>query len=465
MSSPRLFLIDDEEDFCADLEAVLCSRYDIAMAHDGDTALGTIGKISPDVVLLDVEFGAGDRSGVRILEHIRALDDPPPVIMLSGSSRVSTVVEAMKLGAFHYVTKPADPPELFNLIERALAAGRRRRQIQAQRDELGRLTGSLVCSDESMFRVLEQTDTVAGTSATVMITGESGTGKEMIARRIHDGSMFSGGPFVGINCSAFPEDLIESEIFGHSPNAFTGASARMGKLELATGGTFFMDEVGEAPLSLQVKLLRALSERVFCRLGENIERRVDCRIVAATSRNLKQAMENGEFREDLFYRLNIYRIRIPTLRQRPGDILALARHFLDRFAAENSRPIAGFSPAVEDRLMQESWPGNVRELRNFVERAVINCRGGLIGLGDMFGADAGFSGSTPATAGAEHENLSLKAAGDQAKEVRERSYCRNRLREANGNVSKAAESSGVLRQSFQRKLKELGLDPDEFKSS
>lgn len=464
MIRSRLFLIDDEKDFCADLEAVLGSRYEIAMAHDGETALRDIDKISPDVILLDVEFSASDLDGVRILKLIQALDNPPPVIMLSGSSRVNTVVEAMKLGAFHYVIKPADPPELINLIEHALTEGRRSRHIQAQRGELGRLTGSLICGDEIMHRVLEQTDTVAETSATVMITGESGTGKEMIARRIHEGSQFSTGPFVGINCAAFPPDLIESEIFGHMPHAFTGATSRMGKLELAAGGTFFMDEVGEAPLDLQVKLLRALGEKTFSRLGENTERKVDCRIVAATSRDLEQAIAAGEFREDLYYRLNIYQIKLPPLRQRRGDIMVLARHFLDRFAAENSRPIVGFAQEVEDRIMSEPWRGNVRELRNFVERAVINCRARLIGLGDMFGTDPGPAVTADDLDGSGVEQVTLKCAAEQAKEARERRYCANRLRETGGNVSKAAELSGVLRQSFQRKLKELDLHPDDFKA-
>ncbi len=465
MNCPRLFLLDDDPDFCADLEAVLGSRYNIEMAHEPDAGLKKIGEVGPDVVLLDVEFENSDMNGVQILEHIRAMDNPPPVIMLSGRTRVSTVVEAMKLGAFHYVIKPADPPELFNLVERALVSGRNKRQILAQRGELGRLTGQFICGDESMFRVLEQADTVANTTATVLITGETGTGKEMIARRIHDGSNFSSGPYVGINCSAFPADLIESEIFGHGKASFPGADARMGKLELAAGGTLFMDEVGEAPLSLQVKLLRALGEKNFVRLGENVERQVECRIVAATSRDLAKAIAEGRFREDLYYRLNIYRIQLPTLSQRPGDIMVLARHFLDQYASENARPIAGFSPAVEERILQETWPGNVRELRNFVERAVINCRGGLVGLGDMFGADPGSSVVVGNGAEPQKESLPLKAASDQAKEERERRYCANRLREASGNVSKAAEASGVLRQSFQRKLRELGLDPDDFKSS
>ena len=464
MAGPHLFLVDDDQEFCADLEAVLGARYDIAMAHDGETALATMAEISPDVVLLDVDFDNSDMTGVQILEHIRAMGNAPPVIMLSGSSRVSTVVEAMKLGAFHYITKPADPPELFNLIERALAAGRRNRQILAQRGELGRLTGSLICGDVAMFRVLEQTDTVASTKATVLITGESGTGKEMIARRIHEGSSYCKGPFVGINCSAFPPDLIESEIFGHAANAFTGASSRLGKLELAAGGTFFMDEVGEAPQALQVKLLRALGEKVFSRLGENTERKVDCRIVAATGRDLERAIGEGSFRQDLYYRLNIYRIKLPPLRERPGDVMVLAKHFLDHFAAENSRPISGFSPAVEQRILRETWQGNVRELRNFVERAVINCQGGLIGLGDMFASEMEV-GTAPEVGSGELETQSLKIAAEQAKKARELSYCTNRLQEAGGNISKAAELSGVLRQAFQRKLKELGVDPDTYKPS
>jgi len=462
MRKPRIFIIDDERDFCADLEAVLSARYEVAMAHDEMSALAAIEAVNPEVVLLDVEFADGEVAGVRILEHIRALDDPPPVIMLSGHVRVGTVVEAMKLGAFHYITKPAAPPELLNLIARALASGQHRRQITAQKGELGRLTGSLICGDELMFRVLEQVDMVANTTATVLITGKSGSGKEMIARRVHEGSKVSGGPFVGINCSAFPADLIESEIFGHAANAFTNASSRIGKLELAAGGTFFMDEVGEASPALQIKLLRALGEKVFSRLGENVERRVDCRIVAATSRDLEHLITTGEFREDLYYRLNIYRIKLPPLCERPGDVMVLARHFLDRFAAENNRPISGFSTVVAERIQRERWPGNVRELRNFVERAVINCQGGLIGLGDMFGSETGARrDEAPDIA----ECLPLKVAGDQAKDERERQYCRNRLRETAGNVSKAAELSGVLRQSFQRKLKDLGVDPDEFKAA
>jgi len=460
MRGPRIFIIDDDQEFCADLEAVLNSRYEVALAHTGEEALAAIDEVNPDVVLLDVKFAGSSLSGVRILEHIRALDHAPPVIMLSGDARVGTVVEAMKLGAFHYITKPAAPPELFNLIARAVAAGQHSRQIMAQRGELGRLTGSLICGDESMFRVLEQVDVVAGTTATVLITGESGTGKEMIARRIHEGSAFSSGPFVGINCSAFPADLIESEIFGHAANAFTNASSRIGKLELAADGTFFMDEVGEASPALQIKLLRALSEKVFSRLGENAERRVGCRIVAATSRDLEQVMTTGGFREDLYYRLNIYRIKLPPLRERPGDVMVLARHFLDQFIAENGRQISGFSAAVIERIEREKWQGNVRELRNFVERAVINCQGGLIGLGDMFGSgDRSRAGTATDTA----ERLTLREAGDQAKDERERQYCRHRLSETGGNVTRAAELSGVLRQSFQRKLKDLGVDPDEFK--
>lgn len=455
MPGPRLFLVDDDRDYCADLEAVLGGRFQVFQAHSGSGALEMMDQVVPDVILLDVNFGEDGMSGLEILERVRALDNPPPVIMLSGSQSLSVVVRAMKMGAFHYIAKPADLPELVNLLDQALASRLNRRQIQAQRDELGRLTGDFVAGDEHTFRLLEKVDQVAKTETTVLITGESGTGKEMIARRIHGGSPRLEGPFVGINCGAVPADIIESEIFGHVKGAFTGAdSLRMGKFELAAGGTLFLDEIGESPLAFQVKLLRVLGENVFTRLGDNKNLSVDTRVLAATSKDLEQAMARGEFRPELFYRLNIYRIHLVPLRERRGDILPLARHFLTETLPRFSRQIEGFSPAVEARMVEEQWPGNVRELRNFVERAVINCNGGMIGLGDMFGQGLGFA-SGPA---------SFNEAKDLMTREWERRYVTERLSETGGNVTRAAELSGMSRQSFQRKLRELGLRSGDFQS-
>ncbi|MCB1182179.1 sigma-54-dependent Fis family transcriptional regulator [bacterium] len=460
MASERLLIVDDDREFCEDLAIALGGRYEVRTAHGADEARGVVAAFVPQVVLLDVDLDGDDKRGILLLEQLLAAADPPAVIMLSGDAKISTVVAAMQLGAFHYVGKPAELPDLVNLIDRALASGRSARHIEAQRGELGRLTGSLICADETMQTVLHQADTVAVTEATVLLTGESGTGKEMFARHIHDHSPRREGPFVGINCAAIPRDLIESEVFGTSPTAYTGAESRMGKLELASGGTFFLDEVGEATLDLQVKLLRALGERVFVRLGENRERAVDCRLIAATSRNLEKAIAAGTFREDLYYRLNIYRIELPPLRRRPGDVMALADHFLAELAGRNNRRISGFSGAVLERIRHEPWQGNVRELRNFVERAVINCRGPVITLADMFGAEAG----PDPDAACGLETGSLTEAGDEAKRRRERVYCINRLVEAGGNVTRAAELSGVHRSAFQRKLRDLDIDPGAYRT-
>ena len=459
MATERLLIVDDDRDFCEDLAVALGVRYDVATAHTPAEALELAREFDPHVVLLDVDMDGDEKAGLGILERLGEAPDPPAVIMLSGDAKISTVVEAMRIGAFHYVGKPAELADLINLLDRALASNRSARQIEAQRGELGRLTGKLICADKSMEAVLRQADTVAETEATVLLTGESGTGKEMFARHIHAASARREGPFVGVNCAAIPANLIESEIFGNTAAAFTGATSRMGKLELAAGGTFFMDEVGEAPLDLQVKLLRALGERTFSRLGENRERAVDCRIIAATSRDLERAIKGGQFREDLYYRLNIYRIELPPLRRRPGDTMVLAEHFLSELAARNNRQINGFSAAVTERIQREAWSGNVRELRNFVERAVINCRGKVVTLGDMFGAEA--DPDPEAECGLEIGGL--VEAAEQAKRNRERVYCVNRLVEAKGNVTRAAELSGVHRSAFQRKLRELEIDPGDYR--
>jgi DNA-binding NtrC family response regulator len=420
----RLLIVDDEREYCVDLKG-----------H---------------------ELG-----GIEVLERLQSLSEPPAAIMLSGDDRVSTIVEAMRLGAFHYVDKDNyHPQDLTNLINRAMESWRRARLIAAQQGELGRHQDELICADEAMQAILRQADTVAAAETNVLLSGESGTGKEMIAQRIHRKSAYGGGPFVGINCAAIPDELIESEIFGHVAGAFTGAHARVGKLELASGGTFFLDEVGEANPNLQAKLLRALGERVFERVGENRLRRVECRIIAATSRDLEQAIGDGGFRRDLYYRLNTYRIEIPPLRRRPDDLLPLAEYCLHQVASRNGRHITGFSNAVIERIKRGEWRGNVRELNNFVERAVINCQGGVITLGDMFGPGAepdpedicGFETGT------------LAEAGKAAQESRERTYCINRLVETGGNVTRAAELSGVRRSAFQRKCRELGIDPAAYRA-
>jgi len=455
MPGARIFLIDDDPTICDDLSLILQGRFNVQVAADGPSALARLEEVAPDVVLLDVDFGAGRMTGLEVLEKIRTLDDPPPVIMLSGSQDLEVVVQAIKMGAFHYAAKPADLPQLLNLMDKALRTRLTDRAIRAHRDEVGRLTGAFVAGDDQTYKLLQQVELVAATDATVLITGESGTGKEMVARRIHEQSPFAKGPFVGVNCGAVPETMIESEIFGHAKGAFTGAdSLRIGKVELAAGGSLFLDEIGDGPQAFQVKLLRVLGEHVFQRLGENSDLEVQTRIMAATSKDLEQAMTRGEFRPELFYRLNIYRIHLSPLKERPGDILPLARTFLTAAASRFRRDIHGFSPVVEKWLLEHPWPGNVRQLSNEVERAVIRCQGQIIGAGHMFAGDTG----------AAQSNETYNEAKERVTRAWQTKFVAARLQDTGGNVSEAAERSGMPRQSFQRLLRELGLDPEDFKN-
>ncbi len=456
MGNPRLFIIDDEPEYCSDLALVLSHRFEVEMAHEGHEALALLEKNHPDIILLDVNLGVGRMSGLEILERIKATDNPPPVIMLSGKQDLETVVQAIKIGAFHYVSKPADLPQLLNLVEKALSSRVNSRAIQAHKEDVERLTGSFVAGDPSTLKMLEQIDQVAATDATVLITGESGSGKEMVARRIHDQSLVSEGPFVGINCGAVPADIIESEMFGHARGAFTGANQkRIGKFEMAHGGTLFLDEIGDSPLPFQVKLLRVLGERTFTRLGENESISVNTRIVAATSKDLEHAITTGEFRSELFYRLNIYRIHLLPLRHRLGDTLPLAQTFLKEAAARFRKDIHGFSPAVQQQMSRHPWPGNVRQLRNEVERAVLLCAGSVISLGDIFQ-----SGIVGCSKGGNEEYDEAKA---RITEQWQREFITEKLTSTLGNVTEAANLSGLPRPSFQRIMKKLGLDPEDFK--
>ncbi len=457
MSGPRLFLIDDEVEYCQDLTLVLGQKFQMNWVNNGPAALEYLQNNQPDIILLDVNLGEGTMSGLEILEHIKALKDAPPVLMLSGNKDVETVVQAIKVGAFHYATKPVDLPQILNLIDKALSVRASSLAIQAHRDDVEQLTGSFVAGDEATMRLLAHIDTVAQTDATVLITGESGTGKEMVARRIHERSLVSEGPFVGVNCGAVPAEIIESEMFGHGRGAFTGADRqRVGKFEIASGGTLFLDEIGDSPLPFQVKLLRVLGERVFERVGENSTINVNARIIAATSKDLESAITTGEFRSELYYRLNIFRIHLLPLNDRPGDIVPLAENFLKVAARRFRKEVHGFSPVVQDQMQKYHWKGNVRELGNQVERAVLNCQNNLIGLGDIFQ-----SGELGKVSRGDLE--SYDAYKDRVTEQWQLNYLRTRLTESEGNVTEAAKASGMPRQSFQRLMKILGLKSEDFR--
>lgn len=448
----RLLLIDDEPEFASDLAAVIAPHYGVEVLSDGAIAVDVVDRTRPDAVLLDLDFGEGARRyGLEILERIRGLDDPPPVIMLTGTDDTNVVVEAVHAGAFHYVCKPPDLDLLFNTLRLAIAdtALRLRLSMQDGKDD------GIVAEDPLMRRVLEDVERVAPTDATVLLTGESGAGKDVIASLIHKGSRRRNGSMIQLNCSAVPDNLIESEVFGHEKGSFTGADRRRrGRFELAEGGTLFLDEIAEAPLILQPKLLRALENREFERLGGEVVLKADVRLIAATNKDLRQEVDSGRFREDLFFRLNVFRIHVPPLRDRRGDILPLARHFLERHAGNLRRDVRTFSPLAERALMDHAWPGNVRELGNLIEQAVIRCRGGVLGIGNIHFDDIGTAVDLPP----------YKAAKSKNEMTFKRRYVAAQLERADGNVTRAAQLSGMLRQAFQKMMKDCDLKSEEFRN-
>lgn len=452
-SPPRILVVDDDPEFSSDIQSCLDGRFVVSVAHDGGAAIERSLEARPDIVLLDIALGS-EPDGFAVLERLRALDGAPLVIMLTADRKIETVVRAMKAGAFHYVCKPPSAADLINLIHQALMQLALRRKVEALQDEVGRLRGGLVAEDPLMKAVLREAARVAPTEATVLITGETGTGKEMIARRIHELSARAEGPFEAVNCAGFTESLLESELFGHEAGAFTGASRRrQGRIELARGGTLLLDEIGDGPLKLQGDLLRVLEERRFYRVGGERMVEADVRVIAATSRELDREIAGGRFRADLFHRLNVFPIRVPPLRERRGDILPLARHFLARFARESGRRACAFAPEVEQFLLEQEWPGNVRDLRSAVERAVIRCGGETVTLADVVIGTGGVTVPPPP----------YEVALERVLPDFQRRYIVSLMVAADGRMDRAAEISGLSRQHVLRLLKKYGLSRGDYR--
>ena len=454
-NSPRVLIVDDDLDFGQDLEVMLPDRFSLRLAADGEEALRLVAEWDPDVVLLDIRLGS-EPDGLHVLDRLRALDAPPQVIMLSEIRHVDTVVSAMKRGAYHYLAKPPHLPDLVNLVDQAAQAANLQMRYRTLLEETTRADDVIVAGDPRSRALLGEVARFADTEATVLITGESGSGKELYARHIHRLSRRGGGPFIDVNCAAVPRELIESEFFGHEKGAFTNAVARRaGKFELAAGGTLFLDEIGDSPLDLQTKLLRALEERQFVRVGGSVPISADVRVIAATSADLEQVMAAGGFRAELFYRLNVFRIHIPPLRQRPGDILPIDEHLMLRFSAKHRCQVHGFAPLARQALKDYGWPGNVRELRNVVERAVVLCRGEQIGMEDLF--------HDPTTT--DEHMLQYPEARRRAFEIFQRRYICRQLSLCDGNVTHAADRSGIKRQALQQMRKRLGIEPAEHRDA
>lgn len=445
-----ILIIDDERGTREAMGKFLRPDYDVTLAEDGEIGINLIRKNHYDLILSDICMEPGP-SGLDVLAESLKRTPPPPCILFTAYGSIETAVDAVKRGAFDFVTKPVNFDRLEIILRRALES----LQLKEENTELKRRLGStfgikgMIGNSPKMKNIIETVEQVAPTRTTVLITGESGTGKELVAQAIHQCSGRS-GRFVPVHCAALPENLLESELFGHERGAFTGAvEMRKGRFELAEGGTIFLDEIGEIPLHIQVKLLRVLENRSFERLGGTETITTDARVVAATNRDLKAMVDRGEFREDLFYRLDVVSLEIPPLRERREDIPLLVKHYLDLFAKENGKDI-GITETAMASLCAYTWPGNIRELRNCVERMVVLCRGKMIDL-DNVPVDIR-EGVTPGIAKAvlTHPSCDL--------ECNEKMLIERALNECGGNRTKAAEKLGISRRTLHRKLHTYHLE-------
>ncbi len=452
MSAAVIAVVDDEPRM-AEVLAMLLRRdgHRVEVFGGAEAFLAALAEQSYDLLMTDLRMPGVD--GLELLKRARAAAPDTPVVLITAHASVATAVAAIREGAFDYVEKPFDNDACRALVHRALQVRALTRENRRLRAALQRGAGSaqLLTQSPAMLDVLDLAARAARSRATVLVTGESGTGKELVARTIHEHSDRALGPFVAVNCKAFAAGVLESELFGHEKGAYTGAAAaRAGVFERAGGGTLFLDEIGEIDLDFQAKLLRALQTREVLPVGGARPRAVDVRIVAATNRDLRAEVAAGRFREDLFFRLAVIPIRLPPLRERPEDVLPLARHFLARFSAELGRELAGFAPEVETWLAGHPWPGNVRELENLVERAAVLARGEVIALDDLL-----LEPAAPAAAGEDPElALSLQAYLDAAAARRIRAA----LTRAQGRRNDAARELGVERTTLYRLMRKFGID-------
>jgi two-component system nitrogen regulation response regulator NtrX len=449
VAGEHILIVDDEPAIQGTLRAVLEDEgYRVTTAGSGEEAVRLVADEAPDLVFLDIWMPGMD--GLETLAELKRGRPEATVIMISGHGTIETAVKATRLGAYDFIEKPMSLEKTLVSVTRALEHGRLERENAALRARLDIRT-EIIGGSEPMRALREAIATAAPTSGRVLIKGENGSGKELVARAIHALSGRREAPFVEVNCAAIPEELIESELFGHERGAFTGAVARRrGKFEMADGGTLFLDEIGDMSLKTQAKVLRALEEQVVERVGGREPIKVDVRVIAASNRNLEAFKAQGGFREDLFYRLNVIPIEVPPLRERRDDIPALIEHFIAVFSAENGKRLKPMSAEALAYFLAYEWPGNVRELRNMVERLVIMTAGDVIGPDDLppplRPKDGASGGEGP---------RSLKDARDAF----ERAYILAELRANDWNMTRTAERLGIERSHLYRKIKTYGITP------
>ena len=461
---PKVLVIDDEKNTRDGLREALADDYDVLLAEDGIKGLALL-DANPDVCIALTDLRMPGMDGMDFIRTVTARKNAPLIIMLTAYGSVQTAVEALKVGAYDYLSKPVDLDNLEMMLERGMKVLRDRAEKNGTAHEGGAV--NIIGSSAAMTAVLDSIRQVAATKATVLVTGESGTGKELVAQAIHKLSPRANKPFRPVHCAALSENLLESELFGHEKGAFTGANERVaGRFEMADGGTLFLDEIGEISLAVQVKLLRVLETHQFERVGGSETLTVDVRVVAATNRDLRAMVEQGTFREDLFYRLNVVNIRIPPLRERREDIPEILDYYLKKSASDNGKDVADISPEALGVLMAYDWPGNVRELRNCVERMVVFARGTTLTMTDVpadirSAVGEQFEAKTmPPKAAEAAPTEPLVNVGFNVKE-NEKSLILKALEECGGNRSQAALKLNISRRTLYRKLHEYGLAKDD----
>lgn len=443
-----VLIVDDEPGIRDTLRSVLEDEgFAVETAASGEAGLKAAKQQSFACILLDIWLGKGI-DGLDTLQRLREEDVESPVVMISGHGNIETAVRSTKLGAFDFIEKPLSLDRTVVTVKNAI----RQRELERANEQLQKeIADEYVMVGESiaMRALRKQISIVAPSDGRVLISGESGTGKELVARAIHSQSKRKGAPFVEINSAAIPEELVESELFGHAKGAFSGAmTAKKGKFEVADGATLFLDEIGDMSARVQAKMLRVLEEQRFEPVGSNTPVKVDVRVISATNKRLEDLIDNGNFRHDLFYRLNVIPFQVPPLRERLEDVPALIEHFNQRFSADNGRKAKTFTTDAIERLQDHGWPGNVRELRNTIERVIIMTTKQKVGIDDL--PELGFSDERPASS---FRFPSFKAATD----AYQREYILHKLAEHDGNVTKAAEEMGVDRSHLYRRMRNLGI--------
>ena len=452
MKKPKLLIVDDDEDLRTQMKWALAGDYDIVLAEDRISAMAAMRKAQPAVITLDLGLPpepAGVEEGFAALDEIIAENSQTKVIIITGRGEKENALRAIEKGAYDFFYKPIQLDELKVVLGRAFYVSQLEQEQRALRKRLsGDTFEGMLGTCQKMQDIYAVIRKVSTTDAPVLVMGESGTGKELVARAMHRLSVRQAKPFIVINCGAIPENLLESELFGHEKGAFTGAHIqRKGRFEMVEGGTLFLDEIGELPLSLQVKLLRFLQERTIERVGGREQIDVDARVIAATNRDLKEAMKEGKFREDLYFRLGVILMSLPPLREREGDIVLLAKAFLERYADENRKKIKGFTDQALDSIVSYDWPGNVRELENRVKRAVIMAEGLKIIPADL---DMEEVAPIPRQ---KYENMGLKEAREALeKEMLFKAFARNK-----DNLTKVANELGVSRPTLYDMMEKYGI--------